>query len=100
MEIEALLEKGRELKTLLAEAPEIITFLGLMKDLGEEKVILPVKTDTLIRAGQAAVILGIDKATIYRYVREGLLRPYYTPHSTHMKFWLSDVKAIPKGAEK
>jgi len=95
-EIEALVEKGQELKKLLQETPEIISFLTLLKDLGDEKVVLPIKTDILIRAGQAAEILGVDKALIYKYVKEGRLHPYRTPPASHMKFWLSEVKAIPQ----
>ena len=95
-DLEAMVEKGRELQTLLTDTPEILSFLELMRDMKDGKAIMPVKTDTLILAGQAASILSVDKATIYRYVREGILRPYYTPHSSYMKFWLSDVKAVPQ----
>jgi len=95
-DLSALVDKGRELQTILRGNPDIIQFLQLMKDTGESMAAMPVKTDTLIRAGEAADVLGVDKGLIYTYVREGVLRPYYTPHSRHMKFWLSEVKQVPQ----
>ena len=93
--LDAMLEKGRELKKLLGETPEILSFLQLMRDTGKPEII-PMQTDILVRAGQAATILNVDKAMIYRYVDNGLLHPYYTPPSSHMKFWMSEVKRIPR----
>ena len=52
--------------------------------------------DRLIRAGEAARILGVSKSKIGQYVKAGLLKPYYTD-SEFQKFWLSEVKALPKG---
>ena len=52
--------------------------------------------DRLIRAGEAARILGVSKSKIGHYVKAGLLKPYYTD-SEFQKFWLSEVKALPKG---
>ena len=52
--------------------------------------------DRLIRAGEAARILGVSKTKIGHYVKSGLLKPYYTD-SEFQKFWLSEVKALPKG---
>ena len=52
--------------------------------------------DRMIRAGEAARILGVSKSKIGQYVKAGLLKPYYTD-SEFQKFWLSEVKALPKG---
>ena len=52
--------------------------------------------DRLIRAGEAARVLGVSKSKIGHYVKSGLLKPYYTD-SEFQKFWLSEVKALPKG---
>ena len=54
-----------------------------------------VPNDRLIRAGEAARILGVSKSKIGHYVKAGLLKPYYTD-SEFQKFWLSEVKALPK----
>ena len=51
--------------------------------------------DRLIRAGEAARVLGVSKSKIGHYVKAGLLTPYYTD-SEFQKFWLSEVKALPK----
>lgn len=79
-----------ELKEALT--PELIRFLELTQ--GIEGVVMPVKADKLIRQGEAAEVLDVSRSTISRYVREGLLQPVYTPHSSQRKFWLSEVKGI------
>ena len=96
-DIEAMVEKGRELQKLLQETPGIIRFMELMKELGDSAAILPAKADRLIRAGEAAQILGVDKAQIYKYAKEGKLTALYTAGSNHKKFWLSAVMSLPKG---
>ncbi len=93
-DLDALVEKGRELKALLQETPEILSYLKLVNDMSDKKVVLSGATDVLLRAGQAAKVLGTDKSTIYRYMREGLLHPRWTPHSQYMKFWLSEVRGL------
>lgn len=93
-DLDALVEKGRELKALLQETPEILSYLKLVNDMSDKKVVLSGATDVLLRAGQAAKVLGTDKSTIYSYVREGLLRPKWTPNSKYMKFWLSEVRGL------
>lgn len=95
-DLEAMVQKGQELKTLLKETPEILSFMKCLHKTGEKQIILPVNLDVLVMANQAAKVLGTDKSNIYRYVREGLLQPFYTPHSQYMKFWLSDVKALAR----
>ena len=92
--LNALVDKGRELQQLLTESPEILEYLRLIQN-GENNV-LPIKTDVLIRVGEAAKILCVSKATIYRYAVEKVLTPYYTANSEQMKFWYSEVKALAK----
>ena len=92
--LDSLVNKGRELQKLLTETPEILEYLRLIKD-GENNV-LTTKTDVLVRVGEAAKILCVSKATIYRYAVERKLTPYYTADSKQMKFWYSEVKALAK----
>lgn len=83
----------RELGTALT--PEVIEFLRLSQH--ADTSILPIKGDKLITMGEAASVLDVNTTTISRFVREGLLHAYYTPHSRMRKFWLSDVKALARG---
>ena len=95
-DLDAMVQKGQELKELLQGTPEILSFVKCLHNSGEKQIVLPINMDVLLRASQAAKVLGTDKTCIYRYVREGLLHPFYTPHSQYMKFWLSDVKALAR----
>lgn len=74
--------------------PELLRFMELAQN--TETVIMPIKGDKLIFAGQAAETLHVNPNMITRYVNEGLLNPVYTPHSSKRKFWLSEVKALAK----
>lgn len=94
-QLDLLIQKGRELKALLEENPEILDFLKAIKETKDIKAIMPIKSDALIHAGEAAEVLGVNKACIYKYVKHGLLTPYYTPGSDFMKFWLSEVMDLP-----
>ena len=85
---------GEKLKKLVSETPEVIEYLRLVK--GVE--VLPMKSDVLVRASDAAKILCVGKETIYRYATEKILTPMYTPYSTQMKFWLSEVRNVAKKA--
>ena len=96
--LNALIEKGKELKALLKETPEILEYLRLTDKLNGEKNILPIVSDRLIRAGEAAEVLGVNSATICRYAREGILTPFKVDGSNQNKFWLSQVKAIARKA--
>ena len=96
--LNALIEKGKELKALLNETPEILEYLRLTDKLNGEKNILPIVSDRLIRAGEAAEVLGVNSQTIGRYAREGILTPFKVDGSNQNKFWLSEVKAIAKKA--
>ena len=97
--LEKLLKKGRELKQLLKETPEILEYLRLLEKFSNgERSIIPIPTDKLVKSGEAAEVLGVNKATIDGYAKAGILTPLYTAGSTHKKFWLSEVKAVAKKA--
>ena len=93
-QLNALITAGEKLKKLLTDTPEIIEYLRLIQD--SDKNVLPIKSDVLIRAGEAAKILCVSKGTISHYVKVGILTPLFTPESTQMKFWLSQVKSVAK----
>lgn len=95
-EIEAIVEKGRELQALLKESPNIVQFLRLVKETGKSMAALPALSDVLICAGEAANVLKVDRGSVYRYEKAGLLKAYYTPGSPRKKFWLSDVKELAR----
>ena len=93
--LERLIEKGRELKKLLQENPEILEYMRLAEKFSDA-VILPIPTDRLIRAGEAAKILGVNPAKISEYADKKILTKLYVDGSSHSKFWLSAVKAVAK----
>ena len=94
--LNALVEKAVELKQVLSESPEILQYLRLIKEIGAEKVEVPRVDDVLLRAGDAAKILGVGQSRINAYVREGKLSRYYVEGSSHSRFWRSQVKALAK----
>ena len=97
--LEVLIKKGRELKQLLKETPEILEYLRLLEKFSNgERSIIPIPTDKLVKSGEAAEVLGVNKATIDNYSKAGILTPLYTAGSNHKKFWLSEVKAVAKKA--
>ena len=81
-----------KLQTLRDLSNEIYLALKLLEGMSEN--ILPVMSDRLIRAKEAAKVLGVAKETIYRYVAKNKLPAYYTDGSSQMKFWLNDVKSL------
>jgi len=93
-DLDALVTKGRELQSLLKESPGILSFLQLVKETGQNLAMLPAQSDALICASEAAGVLKVDKGSIYRYEKAGLLKAYYTPGSPRKKFWLSEVKGL------
>ena len=93
--LEKLIEKGRELKKLLQENPEILEYMRLAEKFSESAV-LPMPTDRLIRAGEAAKILEVNTKKISEYADKKILKKFYVDGSSHSKFWLSDVKALAK----
>ena len=72
--------------------PEILEFLRLSQN--ADTSIMPIKGDKLIQMSEAASVLNVNPSMISRYVKEGLLTAYYTPHSSRRKFWLSEVKKL------
>ena len=86
------LDELREISKILT--PELLKFLELTQ--GVEGAVMPVKADKLVRMGEAAKVLDTNTTMISRYVREGLLKPVYTPYSRQRKFWLSEVKGLAR----
>lgn len=84
-------EQARELQAI---AVELKPFLEMIRELGG-RTILPAPTDRLIRAGEAAQLLGVSQTTIGHFVRDGLLKPYYV-NSEQRRFKLSEVNALIK----
>ena len=99
-DIDAILEKGRELQQFLSEAPEVLEFLRLAESGGRIPPVMVVQQDRYIRVGEAAKILGVDKGTIYRYKREGRLTAYRVENDGQMKFRMSEVWALPQKVEE
>ena len=81
--------QARELQAIVADLQQ---FLATIKEL-DGKTFIP--ADRLIRASAAAQILGVSKSTIGAFVRARLLTPLYD-NSDQRKFWLSQVKALPR----
>ena len=94
MDLDALQKFTTQAQKLQEIAREIMPLIEAIRELDGREVI-PTPTDRLIRAGDAAQILGVNQSTIGAFVREGLLKPYYV-NSDQKKFWLSDVKALPR----
>ena len=82
-------QQARELQAIVAD---LQPFLDTIKEL-DGKTFIP--ADRLIRANEAAQILGVSKSTISEFVKAGLLTPLYV-NSDQRKFWLSQVKALPR----
>lgn len=81
--------QARELQAIVAD---LQPFLETIKEL-DGKPFIP--ADRLIRTSEAAQILGVSKSTIGEFVKAGLLTPLYV-NSDQRKFWLSQVKALPR----
>ena len=92
LDLDTLQRFTRQARRLQEIVAEIQPFLELLKQL-DGKIIPP--TDRLIRAGEAAHILGVGQDTIGEFVRAGLLTPLYV-NSEQRRFWLSQVKALPR----
>lgn len=97
--LDALIAKGRELKQLLTETPEILSYLRLVNELDTEKLSPPKVDDVLLRSGDAAKILGVSPSLIRQYVKNGKLNGYIVAGSNHLRFWRSEVKALAKRRE-
>lgn len=92
LDLDTLVKFTAQAQKLQAIAREIMPLVEAMREL-DGKAIIP--TDRLIRAGEAAQILGVSKSAIGSFVKAGLLTPLYV-NSAQKKFWLSEVKALPR----
>lgn len=92
LDLETLTKFTEQAYKLQSVTRELQPFFEMIKEL-DGKAIVP--TDRLIRAGEAAEILGVNKSTISAFCKAGLLTPLYV-NSDQKKFWLSEVKALPR----
>lgn len=84
-ELSKFVAQAQELREIVHE---IMPYIEIIKR--------EVPNDRLVRASEAAKILGVNKSTIGQFVRAKLLTPFYTANSGHQKFWLSQIKALPR----
>lgn len=92
LDIEALQRFTRQAQKLQDIAREVMPFIEAINAL-DGKDFIPL--DRLIRAGEAAQMLGVNTSTIGEFVKAGLLTPLYV-NSDQRRFWLSEVKALPR----
>ena len=92
LDLAALQRFTTQAQKLQAIIADVQPFLELVKEFDGRELI---PTDKLIRAGEAAQILGVSKSTIGAFVKAGLLTPLYV-NSDQKKFWLSQVKTLPR----
>ncbi len=91
----ALIENINELRELTSLlSPELIRFLELSQN--KDVSFIPVQGDKLITQSEVAKMLKVTTTTVSHYAKSGLLKPVYTPESSIRKYWLSEVKALPK----
>lgn len=93
LDLDTLKEFTAQAEKLQAIARDVMPFIEAVKSL--DTTILLTATDRLIRANEAAHILGVGKSSISAFVKAGLLTPLYV-NSDQRRFWLSEVKALPK----
>ncbi|MBR2215998.1 MAG: hypothetical protein IJ849_09600 [Selenomonadaceae bacterium] len=93
-DLDEALEKAQRLRALLTDTPALVAFAEAMHSAREPLLIL--EEDRLVRAGEAAKILGVNANTIGMWVKDGRLTPWYTPGNSQRKFKLSEVWAIPR----
>ena len=89
--LDKLIRKAQKLQALVAD---LQPFLELVRQLDDKKIVT-VPTDRLIRVHEAAKILGVGQATIGQFVKAGLLTPLYV-NSDQRRFWLSEVMKLPR----
>jgi len=92
LDLAALQKFTAQAQKLQAIARDLQPFLELLKEL-DGKEFMP--TDRLIRAGEAAQMLGVNPSAIGEFVKAGLLTPLYV-NSDQRRFWLSEVRALPR----
>lgn len=93
LDLDALEKFTRKAQKLQAIAAELQPFLELLQTFNGRELTMP--TDRLIRAHEAAEILGVGVATIGEFVKAGLLTPLYV-NSDQRRFWLSEVMKLPR----
>ena len=98
--LETLLNKGRQLKSLLTEEPDLLKFLELLKGIDGNQLVIPTKADRLVGPKEVLNILRISPSRLEEYVKSGRLTAYYTPPSSGRKFWLSEVMTIPQALQR
>lgn len=91
LDLDALQKFTRQAQKLKAIADALKPFLDSIRELDGK---FP-PTDRLIRSGEAAQILGVNQSTISAFVKAGLLTPLYV-NSDQRRFWLSQVRALPR----
>ena len=93
--LNVLVEKAVELKQVLSESPEILQYLRLIKEIGAEKVEVPRVDDVLLRAGDAAKILGVGlhKCGVQRLMKMNL---YVWRATSKRKCMKSSLKKLMK----
>lgn len=96
--LDRMVEKGRELKELLANK-DILRFMELMASMDGQVSVVPVRSDTLLYPSEVRRMLRISNSTLKEYCNQGLLTAYHTPPKGKTKFWLSQVLAIPVAEE-
>lgn len=83
------------MRKILESNPEIFEYMRLAEKFSDA-AILPLPTDRLVRAGEAAKILGVNPAKIGEYAEKKLLTKLHVEGSSQNKFWLSEVKSMAK----
>jgi excisionase family DNA binding protein len=58
----------------------------------------PVEADPLLTSAEVAVLFGVDRRTVARWAREGVLPAAPTP-GRHLRFHEADVRALLKGRQ-
>lgn len=99
-ELDRLLEKITQIKTLLDSSPEVLECLRLLRDAEGDTVAIPVRTDHLIEVSEAAKVLKVSPSLVYRLAKEGKIKVYQTPHSDRRKFWYKDVVGLAREREE
>ena len=96
--LDRMVEKGRELKELLANK-DILRYMELLASMGGQVSVVPTRSDSLVYPSEVRKILRISNATLKEYCQQGILTAYHTPPKGRTKFWLSEVLAIPVADE-
>ncbi len=91
LDLNALQKFTAQAEKLQAIAQDVMPFIEAINNLDT----LNLPADRLVRAGEAAQILGVNQSAIGSFVKAGLLTPLYV-NSDQKKFWLSEVMRLPR----